>query len=286
MSLREHDELATAQPLTRRQARELSEQQARSAKRSSDRASRPQRAPKMAPAPRPQSSRPGTKKLLSLGALLFAGTLLVASTVPANAFMGNGTALAPAVSATRAPGQSVEVSADALSAAPARDGFEVISYAEQLQLLYSNVSYAFEATSGTIRWPFPYAVTITDGFGPRAANVSGSAFHNGIDFTPGGGTPIYAIADGVVSAHAEDQWGFGNHVIIQHDIPGQNIESLYAHMIYGSSPLAVGDVVKVGDFIGLVGDTGNSYGAHLHFEVHVDKVPVDPFAWLSANAVN
>jgi murein DD-endopeptidase MepM/ murein hydrolase activator NlpD len=286
MSLREHDELATAQPLTRRQARELSEQQARSAKRSRGSAPRPPQAPPLAAASRTQSSRPAAKKLLSLGALLFAGALLVASTVPANAFMGNGTALAPSVSATHAPGQTVEVSADALSAAPARDGFEVISYAEQLQLLYANVSYAFEATSGTIRWPFPYAVTITDGFGPRAANVSGSAFHNGIDFTPGGGTPIYAIADGVVTAHAEDQWGFGNHVIIQHDIPDQNIESLYAHMIYGSSPLAVGDVVKVGDFIGLVGDTGNSYGAHLHFEVHVDKVPVDPFAWLTANAVN
>lgn len=286
MSLREHDDLASAQPLTRRQARELSEQQARSAKRSREVPPRPASTPRIAPAPRTQSSRPGTKKLLSLAALLFAGTLLVASTVPANAFMGNGTALAPAVSTSRAPGQSVEVSADALSAAPARDGFEVISYAEQLQLLYANVSYAFEATSGTIRWPFPYAVTITDGFGPRAANISGSAFHNGIDFTPGGGTPIYAIADGVVSVHAEDQWGFGNHVIIQHDLPDQNIESLYAHMIYGSSPLAAGDVVKVGDFIGLVGDTGNSYGAHLHFEVHVDKVPVDPFAWLTANAVN
>ncbi len=286
MSLREHDELATAQPLTRRQARELSEQQARSTKRSRDTAPRTPRTPTVATAPRTQSSRPGAKKLLSLGALLFAGTLLVASTVPANAFIGNGTALAPAVSTTRAPGQTVEVSADALFAAPARDGFEVISYAEQLQLLYANVSYAFEATSGTIRWPFPYAVTITDGFGPRAANVSGSAFHNGIDFTPGGGTPIYAIADGVVTTHEEDQWGFGNHVIIQHDIPDQNIESLYAHMIYGSSPLKAGDVVKVGDFIGLVGDTGNSYGAHLHFEVHVDKVPVDPFAWLTANAVN
>jgi murein DD-endopeptidase MepM/ murein hydrolase activator NlpD len=35
-----------------------------------------------------------------------------------------------------------------------------------------------------------------------------------------------------------------------------------------------------------VGDTGTSYGSHLHFELHVDKVPVDPFAWLTANAVN
>ena len=50
--------------------------------------------------------------------------------------------------------------------------------------------------------------------------------------------------------------------------------------------LADGNTFKVGDFIGLVGDTGTSYGSHLHFELHVDKVPVDPFAWLTANAVN
>lgn len=226
------------------------------------------------------------RKLLSLGALLFAGALLVGMSVPANAFM-NGTSGALAdITTTRAPGQSVAVSADALSAAPVRDQFNAISYAEQLQQKYGNVSYAFTATTGAIRWPFPYPVPITDGFGPRAANISGSAFHNGVDFVPGGGTPIYAIADGVVTTHTEDQYGFGNHVIIQHDIPGQNIESLYAHMIYGSSPLKVGDVVKVGDFIGLVGDTGNSYGAHLHFELHVDKVPVDPFIWLTNNAVN
>jgi hypothetical protein len=226
------------------------------------------------------------RKMLSFGALLFAGALLVGMSVPANAFMTGDSGAFADINATRAPGQSVAVSADALSAAPVRDQFNAISYAEQLQQKYGNVSYAFTATTGAIRWPFPYPVPITDGFGPRAANISGSAFHNGVDFVPGGGTPIYAIADGIVTTHTEDQYGFGNHVIIQHDIPGQNVESLYAHMAYGSSPLKVGDAIKVGDFIGLVGDTGNSYGAHLHFELHVDKVPVDPFIWLTNNAVN
>lgn len=312
MSLREHDASANptpptghGQPLTRREARELeaaraaqaaqasrsstasrSRARAEAPKRAASRTSLVPRAPRPvreAVVPRPMSS--GPRKLLSVGALLFAGALLVGMSVPANAFISPGSLLTTA-SSTKAPGQSVAVSADALQAAPVRDEFQAISYAEQLRQTYGNVSYAFTATTGAIRWPFPYAVTITDGFGPRAANISGSAFHNGVDFTPGGGTPIYAIADGVVTVHAEDQWGFGNHVIIQHDIPGQNIESLYAHMVYGSSPLKVGDVVKVGDFIGLVGDTGNSYGAHLHFELHVDKVPVDPFVWLSNNAVN
>jgi murein DD-endopeptidase MepM/ murein hydrolase activator NlpD len=57
-------------------------------------------------------------------------------------------------------------------------------------------------------------------------------------------------------------------------------------MIAGSSPLVVGQTVKVGDLVGLVGSTGASTGAHLHLEIHLDGVFVDPFAWLQANAVN
>jgi murein DD-endopeptidase MepM/ murein hydrolase activator NlpD len=55
-------------------------------------------------------------------------------------------------------------------------------------------------------------------------------------------------------------------------------------MITGSSPLAVGQAVKVGDLVGLVGSTGASTGAHLHLEIRPDGVAVDPFAWLEAHA--
>lgn len=234
--------------------------------------------------PRVPRRRLRARDFLSVGSMLFAGALLIGMSVPANAFMTTANATAPLTTPTAKPGQSVSVSDEALTAAVSRDTFEVVSWAERLAERYGNAG-SFRATSGAIRWPFPYSVPTTDGFGPRPEWVSGTAFHNGVDFTPGNGTPIYAIADGVVAVHLEDQWGFGNHVIIQHEIPGQNIESLYAHMQSQSSPLKVGDTIKVGDFIGLVGDTGNSYGAHLHFEIHIDKVPVDPFAWLTANAV-
>ncbi|MFZ2964979.1 MAG: M23 family metallopeptidase, partial [Rhodoglobus sp.] len=149
----------------------------------------------------------------------------------------------------------------------------------------SGLSYAYTATTGDVRWPFPYPVPITDQFGVRYID-GGEEFHNGLDFVPGHGTPIYAIADGVVVTATELQWSYGNHVIIQHNLGGVNVQSLYAHMASGSSPLKVGDIVKVGDFVGLVGDTGRAYGSHLHLEIHVDGVPVDPFAWLTANAVN
>lgn len=316
MSLRESGADVTSEaPLTRRQLREL--EQSRGSSRPSapsapvvrstalaPAASRPTGAPptgapSSAVAPRTSSrsaarsapTRPAAPRrrlrardFLSVGSMLFAGALLIGMSVPANAFMTDASVAVPMADAAAKPGQSVSVSDEALSAAVSRDSFEVVSWAERLAERYGNAG-TFTATSGAIRWPFPYSVPTTDGFGPRPEWVSGTAFHNGVDFTPGNGTPIYAIADGVVSIHAEDQWGFGNHVIIQHSIPGQNVESLYAHMQTASSPLQTGDVVKVGDFIGLVGDTGNSYGAHLHFEIHIDKVPVDPFAWLTANAV-
>jgi len=236
----------------------------------------------------PRTLRARAKPILSFAALVASGALIVAVSVPASAFVSDVSS-ASAVSDsvhTRSPGQSVQVSAGATAQPTSRDGFQVLTYAQLLQLRYGNSSNTYTTTIGAIRWPFPYVVQITDGFGQRPRVDLGSSQHNGTDFVPGTGTPIYAIADGVVSVHVEEQGGFGNHVMVQHSIPGQNIESLYAHMQYGSSPLVVGDPIKVGDFIGLVGDTGNSYGAHLHLEIHLDKVPIDPYIWLKANAVN
>ena len=220
-------------------------------------------------------------KFVSLVALIFAGTLVVAVSIPSNLFLTDVTASADVAPAIVVDGQSLKVSADAQDAAPARDSFEAISYAEALALKYAGVDYTYAVTSGAGRWPFPYAVPITDGFGPRDGS-----FHKGADFVPGAGTPIYAIADGVVITATFDDSGYGQHVVLQHNLNGVDVESLYAHMIEGSSPIVVGQQVKVGDFLGLVGDTGVAYGAHLHFEIHIDKVPVDPFAWLQANAVN
>ncbi len=272
-------------PLTRRQLRELEEAQRALAVRSASASSRRRPPVKPTRAPKVRADRHGGRRFLSLSAMLFAAAILIGMSVPANAFFSDASALGPVTQKTELPGQSVSVSEDAVAQGVTRDTYEVTSYAERLRAQYGNAG-RFTATTGAIRWPFPYSVPTTDGFGPRPVWVSGTPFHNGVDFTPGSGTPIYAIADGVVSVHADEPGGFGNHVIIQHNLPGGSIESLYAHMQVNSSPLQPGDVIKVGDFIGLVGDTGNSYGAHLHFELHIDKVPVDPYAWLTANAVN
>ena len=298
MSLRELDVSTTAQsgsPLTRREARELEARSTPTPAKPSSAGRLPMKKKTVKPRPprasirgprKVESTQKSASKLLSIGALLFAGALLIGSSVPANAFMTDASSIIPDTPVNRMPGQTMAVSADAQMAATTRDTFDVISYADQLRLKYGNVSYSFTATTGAIRWPFPYSVPITDGFGDRPAGTSGTSHHNGVDFVPGQGTPIYAVADGVVSVHSDDAGGYGNHVIISHDVNGNSFDSLYAHMLTGSSPLNAGDAIAAGDFIGLVGDTGDSYGAHLHFEIRIGNIPVDPFAWLQANAVN
>jgi len=228
-------------------------------------------------------------KAFSGVAMLFAVVILVGLSVPSNVFE-NGDALA--VAAAPAPDsaspfvdsrqtQSLAVSDEVVNVVGRQDGLKVISSAEVLALKFAGIGYEFYSNEGPIRWPFPYEVPTTDKFGDRIGG-----FHKGTDFAARAGIPIYAIADGVVTLVQADNTGYGYYVRISHEINGKQVESLYAHMTSNSSPLVVGDEINVGDLVGLVGDTGRSYGAHLHLEIHLDEVPVDSFAWLTANTSN
>lgn len=107
--------------------------------------------------------------------------------------------------------------------------------------------------------------------------------HRGTDFAAPGGTPIYAIADGVVSA-ARTMNSYGNCVQVSHGTAddGHRYDSLYAHM--SSIAVAQGAAVQKGDLLGYVGNTGNVYGAgggyHLHLELRVDGSRVDPLGFV------
>ena len=230
---------------------------------------------------RPRHTSSLGSKLVSLSALVIAGALLVGSSLPINVL--TTASIATAANTAASPGviagQTLQVSADAIESAPVRDNFDVVSPAEVLALKFAGVDYAYTLTSGAVRWPLSSAIPITDGFGPRSGG-----FHKGVDFVPGAGSPIYAIADGVAVSAGYDTSGYGNHVVIQHNLGGISVKSNSAHMIIDSSPIVAGQQIKVGDYLGLVGDTGISYGAHLHFEIYVDDVAVDPYSWLSANA--
>ena len=110
------------------------------------------------------------------------------------------------------------------------------------------------------------------------------AGHKGIDYMADRGTPLYSIADGVVVASDEDGPGWGVYVKIAHTIGGQSVTSLYAHMLYGSRRVTVGQTVSAGQLIGQVSDTGRAFGTHLHLEIYVNGSWVDAEGWLVANA--
>lgn len=134
--------------------------------------------------------------------------------------------------------------------------------------------------NAAIQWPFDVGVPMSYGYGMRSGRL-----HEGIDFTPGSGAPIQAIADGVVRIATESGGAYGVTVMIDHVIDGELISSRYAHMQYGSLQVVEGQHVKVGDMIGRVGETGRAYGAHLHFELHDSSGnSFDPWPWMVAHA--
>jgi len=121
------------------------------------------------------------------------------------------------------------------------------------------------ASSGLI-WPWHGA--ITQPFGPT---------HKGIDIDGYNqiGAPIVAAAGGTVVLAAYTDYGYGNYVIIDH---GDGMQTLYAHL--SAIWVAQGQSVSQGEAIGALGTSGYSTGPHLHFEVHIGGVPVDPLGYL------
>mgnify|MGYP002638896893 CR=1 FL=1 len=94
--------------------------------------------------------------------------------------------------------------------------------------------------------------------------------HHGQDFGVLTGTPVYATADGTVKSR-KGATGYGNTIVLDH---GYGIKSIYAHLSrYVVKP---GDEIKRGDLIAYSGNTGRSTGPHLHYEVRVNNIPVNP----------
>ena len=232
--------------------------------------------------------RPSGLSKRATATMILAGSLVLAQGIPANAV---GPAAAAAAQQTIAPGERTTQTMVASGPAPSvivRDSYSVtlpppppVSRAASSQIGSSATPFAGSADSA-VRWPF-ISSPISSGFGRRTAPCrSCSSNHLGLDFTPGSGTPITAVADGVVRVSRSNS-GWGVHVIIDHEINGQQVSTLYAHMQAGSASVVEGQMITVGTQIGRVGSTGISTGAHLHLETWLNDVPVDPSAWLTAN---
>jgi murein DD-endopeptidase MepM/ murein hydrolase activator NlpD len=122
---------------------------------------------------------------------------------------------------------------------------------------------------------WPLEGRVGSSFGEREDPINGEgAFHSGIDIEGAYGTPVRAAGDGVVSGAAMGA-GYGREVMLDH---GHDVATLYGHL----SAIAVvpGEHVIRGQIIGYVGQSGRATGPHLHYEVRVHNVPVNPHKYL------
>lgn len=116
---------------------------------------------------------------------------------------------------------------------------------------------------------------ISSGYGWRTDPFTGErAFHEGIDFAGHEGDPVHAVAAGVVT-WAGPRYGYGRLVIVN---DGGGYSTYYAHS--KKILVQVGSVVKRGETIALMGETGRATGPHVHLEVHHDGRPVNPWPFV------
>ena len=128
-------------------------------------------------------------------------------------------------------------------------------------------------------WPEPQA-TISQPFGPSSfwfepPYGAYPHFHTGIDLVEPFGSPVFTADDGIVALVGTSGSGYGNYVIVAHS---GGLDTLYGHL--STALVSVGQAVTQGTPVGLEGSSGNSTGAHLHFELRINQKPVNPAPYL------
>ncbi|WP_413320361.1 M23 family metallopeptidase [Agrococcus sp. 1P02AA] len=268
-------------------------------------------------APRPAlkspSSRPSTtvrrardvvQKVTAGAALLFIGSLVVVTSLPAQAVQ-SPSELDLEVAQLEAAVQSLDsVTGDATTLFT-RDEI-VVNDPLETALMSPDELAAFQAVADSERggsyyggapafpsaWamletdyvqtPFPQIsqMPISSSFGYRAGG-----FHGGTDLPLPPGQEVRPIANGVVSAvwQGNNPGGGGYAVFVDHNIGGRFVQSWYPHLQAGSIRVEVGQVVDISTVVGQVGSTGRSTGPHLHLELkNSDYVSFDPILWLQS----
>jgi len=230
----------------------------------------------------------------SVGVMGIAGLIAVSMTFPAEALAAAqggtpGAAMSLTASSAR---EGSSIGGDEIQAYVASselqndviqrsDGFSTASLREiatEQGIAYSSSVYTNDPDAA-IQWPFMVGVGMSYGYGMRDGTL-----HEGLDLVPGDGAPVQAIAGGTVRIATESGGNYGVTVYIDHMIDGELITSHYSHMQYGSLQVETGQIVEVGDLVGKVGNTGRSFGAHMHFELIVDGMTIDPLPWMQENA--
>jgi murein DD-endopeptidase MepM/ murein hydrolase activator NlpD len=182
--------------------------------------------------------------------------------------------------------------ADRLSQALDAEVTQIIDFANQqtwsnvqLSLQSDPVQTAVQTAGHSMQsrfiWPMPKG-PISQGFGPsqlsfEPAFAGFAHFHTGVDIAGPENDPVLAADDGRVVQAAVGSSGYGNYVVLGH---ANGVTTLYGHL--NQILVRPGDQVRQGDAIGLEGSTGYSTGPHVHFEVRLNGVPVDPLNYLPA----
>lgn len=147
---------------------------------------------------------------------------------------------------------------------------EEVRQQDLLQTLRSN-----RDALATIPSVWPIEGFITSRFGSRPSPFTGrSEHHKGLDISARSGTPIYAPGKGTVTFSGVDG-AYGNSIIVQH---GAGLTTRYAHM--QRCVAKEGQIIQRGELIGFVGNTGRSSGPHLHYEVRLNGLNVDPLRYI------
>ena len=142
-----------------------------------------------------------------------------------------------------------------------------------IKLFYPNGNF-YKALSIKTNWPVSGIVTLEFG----QSDLPYQPLHTGIDIAGQVGEPVTPFLQGTVSYIGNLNWGYGNYVIIDH---GNNLTSLYAHL--SEIDVRVGQDVKPGDILGKEGQTGWATGPHVHFEIRVFGIPVNPRTFVGGN---
>ncbi|TFC56679.1 MULTISPECIES: M23 family metallopeptidase [unclassified Cryobacterium] len=162
--------------------------------------------------------------------------------------------------------------------------------ADSVQASADRATQAVSQLAGTLGarlsdqgWATPAVGSLTDGFGPRPELPLPGVlpFHSGADLATACGSPVYAASNGVVAQTG--RFGtYGNWVLIDH---GDGVTTGYAHIADDATLVAAGQRVTAGQVIAGVGSTGSSTGCHLHLEVRVDAIALDPLPFFTDRGI-
>jgi murein DD-endopeptidase MepM/ murein hydrolase activator NlpD len=212
--------------------------------------------------------------------MAFALLLAVGVSIPANAFGTSPSDAAAGAAANLGRTQDVSVVASTDDATGARDSYTVtLPPPPKPKVVYSGAGepsttgVSFIPAPGPVRWPTDTSPQIGHGV---------TSSHHGQDLLIANGTPVHAIADGVVLASGLDG-SLGQEVVIQSSIGGHTVVSLYGHMQVGSQQVSTGQTVTMGQTIGAVGSSGAATGYVLYVRILQDGALCDTITYIAGN---